>query len=121
MQQYYDIIIIGTGAGGEILAYALASIGKQLNLLKVFVNHFVNWSMQSQDLPNVENRVEIAKNKQIKVYYRLNKLQAHRRLRHLFEAMLRKAGLPTILGIPKLLKLMNHQGGAYPEGKLLNN
>ncbi|MGB6299230.1 MAG: GMC family oxidoreductase, partial [Rivularia sp. (in: cyanobacteria)] len=34
MQKYYDIIIIGTGAGGGTLAYALASTGKRILLLE---------------------------------------------------------------------------------------
>ena len=44
--------------------------------------------MQSEDLPNVENRVEIAKNKQIKVYYHLNKQKVYRPLRYQFEKIL---------------------------------
>lgn len=40
-----------------------------LNVIKVLANHSVDFCMQNDDLPNVENRAEIAKNKQIKVYY----------------------------------------------------
>lgn len=72
--------------------------------------------MQSEDLPNIENRVEIAKNKQIKVYHP-NKQKAYCRLRHQFEKVLRKAGLAIIFGIPMLLKIMNHRGGTYRRRK----
>src|SRR5437868_14831935 len=34
MSQKYDVIIIGTGAGGGTLAYALASTGKRILLLE---------------------------------------------------------------------------------------
>ena len=34
MASHYDIIIIGTGAGGGTLAYALASTGKRILLLE---------------------------------------------------------------------------------------
>lgn len=50
------------------------------SLIKVLANHSVDCCMQSDDLPNVENRVEIAKNKKIKVYYRLNNQEANRPL-----------------------------------------
>ena len=75
-------------------------MGSGSNLLKVFARPNVDWRMQSEDLPNIENRVEIAKNKQIKVYYRPNNQKAHRPLRHQFEKVLRKAGLPIMWGIP---------------------
>jgi len=192
MQQYYDIIIIGSGAGGGTLAYALAAISKRIlllelgdyilkekriwnntsvlyaistvknetifqktlatndfyfgssketkalghvvsmgkhkcemmrlgfprwissSLLKVFANHFVDWWMQSEDLPKVENRVEIAKNKQIKVYYCPNNLQAHRRLRHQLEKMLVKAGFPIILGGTYAIKSNESSGRNLP-------
>ncbi len=78
------------------------------SLLKVFASHSVDWWMQSEDLPNIENRVEIAKNKQIKVYYRPNNQKAHRPLRHQFEKVLGKAGLPIIFGIPMPLKIVNN-------------
>ena len=50
------------------------------SVIKVLANHSVDCCMQSDDLPNVENRVEIAKNKKIKVYYRLNNQEANRPL-----------------------------------------
>ncbi|WP_052330837.1 GMC oxidoreductase [Rivularia sp. PCC 7116] len=186
MQQYYDIIIIGTGAGGRTITYDLllrsasenylqrlaffaALVGRNLvkrnttnlyaipavkketffhktlvindfyfgsigyvkplrhkwaimresfllwapnSLLKVFANLYVNWSMQSEDLPNVENRVEIAKNKQIKVYYLSNNQKVHRRLRYQFEKILRNARFPRTFGILMPLKILNYQGGA---------
>lgn len=80
-------------------------------LLKVFASHSVDWRMQSEDLPNVENRVEIAKNKQIKVYHRPNNQKAHCRLRYQFKKVLRQAGFSIIFGIPMSLKVINHQGG----------
>ncbi|BAY81974.1 hypothetical protein NIES267_14520 [Calothrix parasitica NIES-267] len=46
------------------------------SIIKVLANHSVDCCMQSDDLPNVENRVEIAKKNKIKVYYRLNNQEA---------------------------------------------
>ncbi len=34
MAEHYDVIIIGTGAGGGTLAYALATSGKRILLLE---------------------------------------------------------------------------------------
>ncbi|MGB3641934.1 MAG: hypothetical protein WBA39_30805 [Rivularia sp. (in: cyanobacteria)] len=87
------------------------------SLLKVFANRSVDCWMQSEDLPNVENRVEIAKKKQIKVYYHPNNQKAHRRLRHQFKKLLRKAGFPIMWGIPMPLKVMNDRGGTCRDGK----
>ncbi len=86
------------------------------SFLKVVADRFVDCWMQSEDLPNVEDRVEIAKNKQIKVYYRPNNQKALRHLRHQFEKVLRKVGFPIIVGIPMLLKVMNQQGGTFRFG-----
>lgn len=80
-------------------------------LLKVFADRFVDWWMQSKDLLNVENRVEIAKNGQIKVYYRQNNKKAHRCLRYQFEKILLQAEFPIIFGVPIPLKIMIHQKG----------
>lgn len=175
MQKDYDIIIIGTGAGGETLADA-ASTGKR-NLrredfepyytqhktvsqkilannfnfgssedekprasaqmgkhkwemmrsdfprwvfnsrLKVFASHSKDSWMQSENLSNVENRVEIAKNQQIKVYYHPNKEKVHLCLQHQFKKVLRQAGFPIKFGISMLLKIINHQGGTCRAGK----
>ncbi|MGB7376281.1 MAG: hypothetical protein WA959_06885 [Rivularia sp. (in: cyanobacteria)] len=87
------------------------------SLLKVFANRSVDRWMQSKDLPNVENRVGIAKNKQIKVYYRPNNQKVLRRLRHQVEKVFQKVGFLIIFGIPMLLKAIDHQGGTCRYGK----
>ncbi|MBV6621715.1 MAG: GMC family oxidoreductase [Rivularia sp. (in: Bacteria)] len=81
------------------------------SLLKVFANLSVDWLMRSEDLPNVENRVEIAKNKPIKVYYRSNNQKAHLCLQHQFEKILCKAVSLLVSGMSVQLKMMNYQGG----------
>ncbi|MDY6899318.1 MAG: hypothetical protein SWZ49_14745 [Cyanobacteriota bacterium] len=67
--------------------------------------------MQSKDLQNVDNRVKITQNKQIKVYYHPNNQEAHHRLQHQFDNMLRKSWLLFILGIPIPSEIMNYQEG----------
>lgn len=135
MQKYYDIIIIGTpkltyafNFGLSEDAFSLSRvrlIGKckweimrqdfprwHKERLKVFASHSVDRWMQTEYLPNVENLIEIAKNKEIKVYYRLNNQISHGCLRYKFKKALRKAGFLIIFAIPMLLKSINYQGGS---------
>lgn len=80
-------------------------------VFNVLRNHFVDCCMQNKDLQNVDNRVKITKNKQIKVYYHLNNQEADHHLYHQSENMLRKAWLLLILGIPVPFKIINHRQG----------
>ncbi|WP_063800734.1 GMC family oxidoreductase [Mastigocoleus testarum] len=81
------------------------------SLLQVMAKHSVDWWAQSEDLPDMNNRVEVDAKGKIVVNYHPNNTKAHERLRHQFTEVLRKAGFSLILPIPSPLKIMNHQVG----------
>lgn len=79
-------------------------------LLKIMAQHSVDWWAQSEDLPELDNRVTVTNGK-IQVRYRPNNLEAHRRLKQKFKEYLQRAGFPLILEVPMPLKVVNHQLG----------
>jgi choline dehydrogenase-like flavoprotein len=81
------------------------------SLLEVMARHSVDWWAQSEDLPDVNNRVEIDSQGKIQVYYQANNLQAHKRLQVKFKQVLHQAGFFLVLAVPMPLKIMNHQVG----------
>jgi choline dehydrogenase-like flavoprotein len=62
MQNHYDLIVIGTGAGGGTLAYALASTGKKILLLErggYVPREKDNWSTRAVNLEAKYNTREV--------------------------------------------------------------
>lgn len=62
----YDVIIIGTGAGGGTLAYALASTGKRILLLErggYIRREKENWSSEAVNLKARYNTKEVWRDK----------------------------------------------------------
>jgi choline dehydrogenase-like flavoprotein len=80
------------------------------SILKWLSHHSVDWWIQSEDLPDFNNRVSV-KNGQIQVNYQPNNLQAHQRLKQRFKRALRQIGFPLFFDIPMPLKVVNHQCG----------
>ena len=65
--RHYDVIIIGTGAGGGTLAYALAPSGKRILLLErgdYVRREKENWSSEAVNLKGRYNTKEVWRDKQ---------------------------------------------------------
>jgi choline dehydrogenase-like flavoprotein len=86
------------------------------SLLKIMARHSVDWWVQSEDLPDVNNRVEIDSQGKIQVYYKANNTKAHQRLQAKFKQVLYQAGFLLALAVPMPLKIMNHQVGTCKFG-----
>jgi choline dehydrogenase-like flavoprotein len=71
----------------------------------------IDWWLQSEDLPDPENRISINSQGQTQVRYRPNNLEAHRQLRRRFKSVLREIGFPWAIEAPIPLSVMNHQVG----------
>ncbi len=80
-------------------------------VLKLLSQHSVDWWVQSEDLPNHNNRVRLNAQGKICVDYQPNNLKAHQRLKAKFKSILRNIGLPLILDCNVPLKILNHQVG----------
>jgi choline dehydrogenase-like flavoprotein len=80
-------------------------------LLKRLAAHSIDWWVQSEDLPDPDNRVTIDPQEKIRVHYQPNNLEAHQRLKAKFKAVLRKIGLPLIIDFEVPFKILNHQVG----------
>lgn len=85
--------------------------------LKYLAQHSVDWWLQSEDLPNRNNHIQVDSHGNIKVHYKHNNLQGHRILRQRFTKMLRQIGFPVSFAFPAPLSNMNHQVGTCRFGK----
>ncbi|MEM7553076.1 MAG: GMC family oxidoreductase [Cyanobacteria bacterium P01_A01_bin.84] len=86
-------------------------------LLKILARHSVDWWAQSEDIPSLDNYIEIDSRGQIKVNYQPNNTQTHKILKLRFKEKLRQAGFPLILEAPIPLNIMNHQVGTCRFGR----
>jgi choline dehydrogenase-like flavoprotein len=86
------------------------------SLLEIMSRYSVDWWAQSEDLPDVNNRVEINSQGKIQVYYKENNMQAHKGLQKKFKQVLHQAGFFMALAVPMPLKIMNHQVGTCKFG-----
>jgi choline dehydrogenase-like flavoprotein len=80
-------------------------------LLKLMARHSIDWWAQSEDLPDLSNRVSVNPQGQIQVHYQPNNRAAHKRLKTKFKSVLREIGLPIIIDVEVPFKIMNHQVG----------
>ena len=108
MNEHFDVIIIGTGAGGGTLAYRLAASGKRILLiergpyvprekdnwstkagaaalaphwtLELMGKHSLDFWLTSEDLPDPNNRVTLDRDGKIVLSYKPNNEEGHRRL-----------------------------------------
>lgn len=80
-------------------------------ILEQWSKHSIDWWVQSEDLPNPNNRVSVDRNGVIHIEYQPNNLQSHRRLKKKFKSILRRIGLPLILDVEVPFKVLNHQVG----------
>ncbi|MGB7415636.1 MAG: GMC family oxidoreductase [Thermosynechococcaceae cyanobacterium] len=71
----------------------------------------VDWWLQSEDLPQFSNHIEVNAEGKIVVYYQPNNLKAHHQFNQTFKQVLRQAGFPIIFSSPVPLQVMNHQVG----------
>ncbi len=81
------------------------------SVLEYLANHSVDWWIQSEDLPEPHNRVQVDKDGRIIVNYQANNLSVHHQLQQRFEDILRRIGFLFFIAVPMPLKVMNHQVG----------
>jgi choline dehydrogenase-like flavoprotein len=94
-------------------------------LLQWISTFSVDWWLQSEDLPDPHNRVRVNRDGQIRVDYRPNNLEAHRRLCDRISTVLQQAGFRFTLSSPVPLNVLNHQAGTCrfgsdPDHSVLN-
>ena len=94
-------------------------------LLRWLSTFSVDWWLQSEDLPSPQNRVQVEETGQIRVCYRANNLEAHRRLCDRMRTVLNRAGFRFTLSSAVPLKVLNHQAGTCrfgtnPDTSVLN-
>lgn len=82
-----------------------------LSVLETITQHSVDWWMQTEDLPDPDNRVTLTADGQIRVNYSPNNVMAHRQFKRIFKQRLKKAGFPLVLEASVPLKILNHQVG----------
>jgi choline dehydrogenase-like flavoprotein len=80
-------------------------------LLKLMARHSIDWWVQSEDLPDLNNRVTLNPEGKIGVHYQPNNLEAHQRLKTKFKAVLREIGMPLVIDFEVPFKVLNHQVG----------
>jgi choline dehydrogenase-like flavoprotein len=80
-------------------------------LLKLMAKHSIDWWVQSEDLPDSNNRVTVNGEGKIGVQYQPNNLEAHQRLKTKFKAILREIGMPLVIDFEVPFKVLNHQVG----------
>jgi choline dehydrogenase-like flavoprotein len=80
-------------------------------LLKLMARHSIDWWVQSEDLPDLNNRVTLNPEGKIGIHYQPNNLEAHQRLKTKFKAVLREIGMPLVIDFEVPFKVLNHQVG----------
>lgn len=80
-------------------------------VLKTLSRHSVDWWMQTEDLPEPNNRVTLKPSGQIQVNYQPNNTEAHQRFKRVFKKALKQAGFPLVIEASVPLKVLNHQLG----------
>ncbi|MEM9803714.1 MAG: GMC family oxidoreductase [Cyanobacteria bacterium P01_D01_bin.56] len=80
-------------------------------LLEAITHRSVDWWMQTEDLPDPNNRVILTADGRIRVNYSPNNVKAHQRFKQVFKQRLHQAGFPLVLDTSIPLKILNHQVG----------
>ncbi len=80
-------------------------------LLKLMARHSIDWWLQSEDLPDINNRVTVDRGGKIRAHYQSNNLEAHRRLKAKFKLVLKEIGMPLVIDFEVPFKVLNHQVG----------
>jgi choline dehydrogenase-like flavoprotein len=80
-------------------------------LLGEMANRSVDWWVMSEDLPDVENRIELAPDGGIRVYWKANNLVAHQKLIDASVRMMRRAGYPFVFIERMGIATNSHQCG----------
>ena len=76
----------------------------------------VDWLVMSEDLPNVDNRVTVERNGQIRLAYRPNNTRAHNELVRRFTKILRRLGFWKVMAYSHQLRNTTHQCGTLVFG-----
>ena len=81
-----------------------------------WVSRGVDWLVMSEDLPRVENRIEITPDGKIQLHYTPNNLTAHRQLVRETKRILRRLGFPIVMTHSHGARNTTHQCGTLVFG-----
>ena len=76
----------------------------------------VDWLVMSEDLPRTDNRVEVDRDGRIRLHYRPNNLDAHRRLVKEMKRILRRLGFWVVVAHSHRYRNTTHQCGTLVFG-----
>jgi choline dehydrogenase-like flavoprotein len=85
-------------------------------ILQGIAERSVEWWVMSEDLPDPDNRVTLTANGSIRVYWKPNNLEAHRRLVRATKQMMKRAGYPIVLTKTMGIASNSHQCGTVRFG-----
>jgi choline dehydrogenase-like flavoprotein len=85
-------------------------------LCRWVATHSVDWWLTTEDLPDPDNRVTLAKNQTIQLHYRPNNETAHRRLRARWKTVLHELGFPLVFFQRTDISAVAHQAGTLRFG-----
>ena len=83
---------------------------------EAFVDHSVDWWVQTEDLPLPDNRITLDDDGGLHVRYRPTNEAARDKLMDVLEEKLRAIGFDTFLRVPMPLSVVNHQCGTCRMG-----
>ncbi len=78
--------------------------------------HSLDWWVQTEDLPDSDNRVSLSAEGQITLRWKPTGVEAHARLIHHFTEKLEQIGFDTFHRVPMPLRVANHQCGTCRMG-----
>ncbi len=87
-----------------------------MSLLKVFASHSIDIYLESEDLPDRENRVSVDREGNIIINWKPNNLSAHNQLTTQAQIMLRKAGFPFVFKQRMGIETNSHMCGTLVAG-----
>jgi choline dehydrogenase-like flavoprotein len=76
----------------------------------------VDWYLESEDLPDPDNRITLASNGRIRVHWRPNNLGAHRGLITQMRGLLKRAGFPIVIDETMGIATNSHMCGTATAG-----
>lgn len=85
-------------------------------ILKKSAQHSIDLYLESEDLPGLENRVEVDEAGTISINWRPNNMKAHRELVSSTKSVLRKAGFPFVLTEQMGIETNSHMCGTAVAG-----
>jgi choline dehydrogenase-like flavoprotein len=86
-------------------------------ILKWFANHTIDLYLESEDLPDDFNRVELSEEGGIRIFWKQNNMKVHKNLIKRTKKALHKAGYPIVITQTMGIETNSHQCGTVVAGK----